>query len=241
MRFTSNIDLSGNRIINQAAGTSPTDAINKQQLDAVTFNSLSKTPVKLATVSNISLSGIQAVDGEIVSNGDRVLVKNQTNAVENGIYNVSTSGAWTRTSDFNIGINVVGASVFVLAGATNAGKLFIMSANNAIIGTSNLTFIRFSDGSTYAAGYGLTVNSGGTFAINRSQIASKFSTLIGDGVNTVLTVTHNLNTQDIIISVRKTSNNEVVLVDWVADTVNTVKITFITPPISGEHRITVIG
>lgn len=59
-----------------------------------------KAPVIAATTADITLSGEQTIDGVAVVADDRVLVKNQTNAVENGIYDV-TSTAWSRSKDFN--------------------------------------------------------------------------------------------------------------------------------------------
>src|SRR5258706_12794658 len=60
-----------------------------------------KAPVRVATTgSNITLSGLQTLDGVALASGDRVLVKDQTDATTNGLYNVQT-GPWTRTIDGN--------------------------------------------------------------------------------------------------------------------------------------------
>src|SRR6185437_9853899 len=58
-----------------------------------------KAAVRVATTANITLSGLQTIDGIALSAGDRVLVKNQTDQTTNGIYNVS-SGNWALSSDF---------------------------------------------------------------------------------------------------------------------------------------------
>ena len=65
-----------------------------------TDNNALFTPVYVATTANITLSGNQTIDGQFVVDGDNVLVKDQDNSYENGIYVVS-SGAWTRRADFN--------------------------------------------------------------------------------------------------------------------------------------------
>ena len=67
------------------------------------------------------------------------------------------------------------------------------------------------------------------------------SATIGDGTATTITVTHNLNTQDVVVSVRETATNAGVITDWVANTANTVQLTFGTAPTSGQYRATVIG
>jgi phage-related tail fiber protein len=59
-----------------------------------------KAPVRAATTGNITLSGLQTIDGVALGVGDRVLVKDQTNATANGLYNAAT-GPWTRTIDAN--------------------------------------------------------------------------------------------------------------------------------------------
>src|SRR6185503_15893874 len=78
-----------------------------------------KGPCKAATTANITLSGEQTIDGVSCVTDDRVLVKNQTSAVDNGIYVVST-GVWRRAKDFSSNRDVKqGTAVFVTGGSTN--------------------------------------------------------------------------------------------------------------------------
>ncbi len=102
-----------------------------------------KAPVHLATTgSNIALSGLLVVDGVQTVAGDRVLVKDQTDATTNGIYQVDT-GPWARTTDARTNTDwIPGTLVLVFAGDTNSGQLFVDSCTDspAIIGTSLLTF-----------------------------------------------------------------------------------------------------
>ncbi|MDG0809738.1 hypothetical protein [Cohnella rhizosphaerae] len=97
--------------------------------------------VRVATTANITLSGLQTVDGVVLAAGDRVLVKNQTTGSQNGIY-VAASGAWTRATDADSSAKVAaGISVYVRAGTVNVGKTFIMSNSSAVIlGTTAITF-----------------------------------------------------------------------------------------------------
>lgn len=99
-----------------------------------------KAPCRVATTANITLSGEQTIDGVAAVDGDRVLVKDQTDTIENGIYDVST-GAWTRARDFD-GANDVkdGTLVLVTDGALNGQYLFQVSGTNPIIpGASAVT------------------------------------------------------------------------------------------------------
>lgn len=100
-----------------------------------------KAPVRLATTGNITLSGLQTIDGVLTAEGDRVLVKNQNVGAQNGIYNAS-SGNWTRALDFNGARDVVsGTQVFVSRGAVNSNFLYAIStADPIVIGTTAITF-----------------------------------------------------------------------------------------------------
>lgn len=105
-----------------------------------------KAPVRAATTVNITLSGEQTIDGVAVkavgSNGypDRVLVKNQANAVLNGIYDVAT-GSWTRSLDANGSQDLVaGTSVSIVSGSQATQFWGIISDNPIIPGTTAIVF-----------------------------------------------------------------------------------------------------
>lgn len=120
-----------------------------------------KAPVKVATTTDITLSGEQTIDGVSIVSGDRVLVKDQTDGTENGIYYADTS-AWDRSPDFDGNRDVAqGCMVFVNQGSTNANGWFILSTSNPIvIGTSALTFQRQSI--TYTVRSARTASAGQT-------------------------------------------------------------------------------
>lgn len=100
-----------------------------------------KGPCRVATTTNITLSGEQTVNGVAVVTGDRVLVKNQTTQSENGIY-VADTGPWRRAKDFSSNRDVVrGTLVFVTDGTINGATRWWVSASNPItIGTTSITF-----------------------------------------------------------------------------------------------------
>lgn len=83
-----------------------------------------KPPCRLATTANITLSGLQTIDGVAVASGDRVLVKNQTVEANNGIYTADT-GPWVRTPDLNSARDFVdGTLVLVTDGTVSAGVIY---------------------------------------------------------------------------------------------------------------------
>lgn len=70
---------------------------------------------------------------------------------------------------------------------------------------------------------------------------SKFSLTIGDGAATAITVNHNLNTQDVAVSIREVATNEAILANWVATDVNNITVSFGEAPLINEYRVTVVG
>lgn len=99
-----------------------------------------KPAVVVATTANITLAGLQTIDGVTLINNDRVLVKNQSNAVNNGIW-IASSGQWSRADDFNgLYDTQEGTLVVVSRGNTNTGRVFILTTQNPLIGTSSLQF-----------------------------------------------------------------------------------------------------
>lgn len=101
-----------------------------------------KAPVVAATTANITLSGEQTINSVAVVADDRVLVKDQTDATENGIYDVSST-AWSRSKDFNGARDAVtGTLVF----ANNVAALYRLTTTGTIeIGTDSLTFVPASN------------------------------------------------------------------------------------------------
>ncbi|MBY8971832.1 MULTISPECIES: phage tail protein [unclassified Pseudomonas] len=107
----------------------------------------SKQSVRVATTANIALAGLQAVDGVALVAGDRVLVKNQAGAKDNGLYVVS-AGAWARTADADANAEVTSAMlVSVEQGATLADTRWQLITDGAIaLGTTPLTFQNVTQG-----------------------------------------------------------------------------------------------
>jgi len=73
-------------------------------------------------------------------------------------------------------------------------------------------------------------------AIDSAFAASGFVASVGDGTNTAYTITHNLNSRDVIVQVYDNATYETVFVDTARSTVNTVVLTFATAPASNAYR-----
>jgi len=139
------------------APVNTTDAVNKGYVDSSLAGLSWKDSAIAATTSNIVLTGLQTIDGVVLSNGDRVLVKNQTNQVENGIYIVSAT-AWSRSADFTSTTPLQALNslaIFVEQGLTQADTGWTQTATI----TSTLdpaTFTQFNGASGITAGAGLS-------------------------------------------------------------------------------------
>jgi uncharacterized cupin superfamily protein len=110
-------------------------------VNANTPSTALKVPVIVATTANITLSGEQTIDG-VLTSGSRVLVKDQTNAVQNGIY-VSAVSTWTRSTDASTTDQIVqGTQVYVTQGTVNSRYTFYVTTPNTItIGTSQINWL----------------------------------------------------------------------------------------------------
>tara|TARA_R100000773_G_scaffold40039_1_gene35828 strand:+ start:191 stop:1450 length:1260 start_codon:yes stop_codon:yes gene_type:complete len=160
------VSLNSQKITNLADPTADADAANKGYVDGVAQGLDVKDSVKATTTANITLSGTQTIDGIALSADDRVLVKNQNTASENGLY-LCKASTWTRTDDLASGADAAGAFVFVEQGTVNAENGFVCTSNkgSAVVGTNNLTFAQFSGAGQVIAGNGLD-KSGNTLSVD---------------------------------------------------------------------------
>lgn len=138
-----------------------TDAANKSYVDASAAGLTVKQAGRAATTgSNITLSGgaPTTLDGLTLVANDRILVKDQADTTQNGIYYVATlgtgsNGTWTRTTDADTGAELAtGTYIFISSGTTNANAAYTMVTQGTItIGSSNIVWALFSQVTSIAA------------------------------------------------------------------------------------------
>lgn len=118
----------------------------REYVDTVVVDALSKLDYKhsvlAASTGNIVLNGLQVVDGESPPNGARVLAKDQSLPKENGIWVVSTSGAWKRAQDADTSVEVTpGLFISVEKGTVNGDSVWQLVTDAPIVlGTTALAF-----------------------------------------------------------------------------------------------------
>lgn len=162
---TAAVSFNSQNITNLADPSNAQDAATKNYVDQVAQGLDVKASCLAATTGSITLSGAQTIDGVSVTTGDRVLVKNQGTASQNGIY-VADTGAWSRSSDADTWDELVSAFVFVEEGASNADNGYVCTVDaGGTLGVTAVTWEQFSGAGQITAGNGLS-KTGNTLDVN---------------------------------------------------------------------------
>ena len=258
---TGDVSFNNYKLTNLATPTVSTDAATKGYVDATAQGLDIKASVRAATTTNGTLATAfangQVIDGVTLATNDRILIKNQTDQTANGIYIVQASGAPVRSSDMDTGSEFPGAFTFVEEGTANADDGFVCTNNSPVVlGTDNITWTQFSGSGSFTASdgvlltgnnfTGVVVASGGLsvgasgFQLDTSIAVRKYAANVGDGTATSYTVTHSLNTRDVIVSIYDNSSPYAeVICDVQHTSTSAVTLLFSVAPTSNQYRVVV--
>ena len=205
-QFGGNVNMGNFYINNLAEPVNASDAATKSYVDSVAEGlhihepSEAATPNTLAVLSggtvtyNNGTDGVGAtltttgsyttIDGVTLTNGMRILVKNEANAAHNGIYVRTSSTILTRATDYDTLAEMAGGDfTFVTSGTLYENTGWVQTEKVTTVGTSPVLFAQFSGAGTYTAGAGLTLT-GTEFSVNTSQpTITSLGTLTGLNVN----------------------------------------------------------
>lgn len=280
---TADVSFNNYKITNLATPTNGTDAATKAYVDGVAEGlhihaaSYAATTANLnatysngtsgvgATLTNAGTQAAFSVDGVSPSINARILVKNQTNTFQNGIYTLTTVGSgstnWvlTRATDFDTAAEMSGGDfTFVDSGSTLANTGWVMVDEVTTVGTDPVVFQQFSGAGTYTASNGVqlvgtdfsgvVVASGGLtvgatgFALDTAIAVRKYAANVGDGTATSYVITHSLNTRDVTVAVYDNSSPYAeVICDVQHTSTSAITLLFSVAPTSNQYRVVVHG
>jgi len=249
------------RILNLPAPTSDNEPARLADLKAAIEGIAWKDNVRVASTANVDLAAPGAsMDAIALAAGDRVLLKDQTDASQNGIriWN-GAAVAMTRALDASTSDELESAVVTVDEGTANGGSSWRQTQVNFDLETDDVIWTAFGTtapaASESTAGLAEIATQTETDAgaddsryITALKLANwagrklKYSAAVGDGSATSITLTHNLGTRDVSVSLYQASGVYAdVLCDVERPSTNSVTLKFAEAPTASQYRAVILG
>jgi len=247
------------KAINLPTPSASGDAASKSYVDSLVEGLAWKDSCRVATQSNLNLASPGAtIDGISMASQDRVLVRSQSTASQNGIYVWNgASTAMTRSLDAST-FDELEQAVTTVEEGTSAATTYRQDQINGTIGSSSISWVTFGTAAPAAsettAGIAELATQAETDAgtddlriVTPLKLATwsgrikKYAVSIGDGSATSYTVTHNLASRDVHVTVYNASTYDEVITDVTHATTNTLTIVFASAPGSDAYRVVVTG
>ena len=175
---SSNVSISGGSITGLGSPSGTSDAATKNYVDQAVAGLRTRTIAECATTANVNLSnGLEAgdsIDGVTLVAGDRVLVKDQSTASENGLYLAVSSGAASRDPEHDSIAELSGGMVVVNQGSTNDNKIFLCTTDNTgSVGSTSITYTVITPSNTgTVTSVGIADSGAGEFTVGSTPVTS---------------------------------------------------------------------
>ena len=175
---SSNVSISGGSITGLGSPSGTSDAATKNYVDQAVAGLRTRTIAECATTANVNLSnGLEAgdsIDGVTLVAGDRVLVKDQSTASENGLYLAVSSGAASRDPEHDSIAELSGGMVVVNQGSTNDNKIFLCTTDNTgSVGSTSITYTQVTPSNTgTVTSVGIADSGAGEFTVGSTPVTS---------------------------------------------------------------------
>jgi hypothetical protein len=173
-----NVSISGGSVTGLGSPSASSDAATKNYVDQAVAGLRTRIIAECATTANVNLTnGLEAgdsIDGVTLVAGDRVLVKDQTDATENGLYLAVSSGAASRDPEHDTIAELSGQMIVVNQGSTNDNKIFLCTTDSsASIGSSNITYSQVTPANVgTVTSVGIADAGAGEFTVGSSPVTS---------------------------------------------------------------------
>lgn len=153
---TASVSMATQALTHLPTPVASTQAANKGYVDSVAQGLDAKTSATVvSTINVVALTGVQTIDGVVLIATNRVLLTAQTTAKLNGLW-VVNAGAWTRPVTFATGSTQQGAYVLIEEGTVNAGTAWVLTGTAVVVGTTNETWVKFSNATSVTMGGDVT-------------------------------------------------------------------------------------
>ncbi len=175
---SNNVSISGGSVTGLGNPSNNSDAATKSYVDQAVAGLRTRTIAECATTSNVNLSnGLEAgdtIDGVTLVAGDRVLVKDQSTASENGLYLAVSSGSASRDPEHDTIAELSGGMVVVNQGSTNDNKIFLCTTDNTgSVGSTSITYTQVTPSNTgTVTSVGIADGGASEFTISNSPVTS---------------------------------------------------------------------
>ena len=175
---SNNVSISGGSVTGLGSPSNNSDAATKSYVDQAVAGLRTRTIAECATTSNVNLSnGLEAgdtIDGVTLVAGDRVLVKDQSTASENGLYLAVSSGASSRDPEHDSIAELSGGMVVVNQGTTNDNKIFLCTTDNTgSVGSTSITYTVITPSNTgTVTSVGIADSGASEFTVGSSPVTS---------------------------------------------------------------------